>query len=228
MENVRLLVAEHLVARDGDRDHAAVRLLGGGAGAQINARGDSEPSWSPDGTRIAFTRLVGRNLEVFVMKADGSGQRALTHGSPNHLDPAWSPDGKTIAYSRLAQAHGQTLGGQVYTVPSNGGAQRRLTTGAGGYDELLGWSPDGKQIAFVRGTDLWIAKTDGSKAVRVIGGPGMAGDPAWSPDGRSIAFRSTRDGNTDIYIMNADGSGEPQRLTNAPGDDTTPSWQPIH
>jgi len=79
----------------------AAVALGGGAGAQISTRGDSEPSWSPDGTRIAFTRLVGSSLEVFVMKADGSGQRALTHGSPNHLDPAWSPDGKTIAYSRL-------------------------------------------------------------------------------------------------------------------------------
>src|SRR5581483_11525859 len=71
-------------------------------------------------------------------------------GARDHLDPLWSPDGKTIAYSRLARSHGQTLGGEIYSVPAAGGAQRRITNGAGGYDELLGWSPDGKQLAFER------------------------------------------------------------------------------
>src|SRR5262249_35788081 len=124
--------------------------LSGSSAAQTVTRGDSQPAWAGDGTRLAFVRLVGSHLEVFVMRADGSGLHALTHGAPDHVDPAWSPDGKTIAYSRLVEAHGQTLAGQVYSVPSTGGAQRRLTSGTGGYDELLGWSPDGKQIAFER------------------------------------------------------------------------------
>jgi len=43
-----------------------------------------------------------------------------------------------------------------------------------------------------------------------------------------IVYPSDRDGDYDLYIRNADGTGKPQRLTNAPGEDTSPSWQPIH
>jgi len=127
----------------------ALALCGGGSAAGVT-RGDIQPTWSPDGKRIAFARLVGGNLELFAMNADGTGQRALTHGAPDHLDPAWSPDGTKIAFSRLVRAHGQTLGGQVFVVPSTGAAQKRLTAGSGGYDEVFGWSPDGKRIAFER------------------------------------------------------------------------------
>jgi Tol biopolymer transport system component len=50
-----------------------------------------------------------------------------------------------------------------------------------------------------------------------------SGNPTWSPDGRKIAFDARRDGNTDIYVMNADGSGLTQ-MTNGPGYDGMPSW----
>ena len=129
---------------------AALALGGGALARSAVTRGDIQPTWSPDGKRLAFARLVGGHLQLFVMNADGSGQRALTHGAPDHLDPAWSPDGKTLAFSRLVRAHGQTLSGQVYSVPSTGGAQKRLSSGTGGYDELFGWSPDGKQLLFDR------------------------------------------------------------------------------
>src|SRR5581483_3110698 len=73
--------------------------------------GDIQPTWSPSGKQNAFARLVGSHIELFVMDADGSGQHALTHGAPDHVDPTWSPDGKTIAYSALREANGQTLAG---------------------------------------------------------------------------------------------------------------------
>src|SRR5262249_11751325 len=129
----------------------AALALGAAAGAQVGVtRGDIQPTWSPDGKKIAFARLVGGHLQLYVMNADGRGQAARTHRGPRHLDPAWSPDGKTIAFSRLVRAHGQTLAGQVYSVPSGGGGQNRLSSGTGGYDELFGWSPDGKQLLFDR------------------------------------------------------------------------------
>jgi Tol biopolymer transport system component len=55
--------------------------------------------------------------------------------------------------------------------------------------------------------------------------PAFDDDPAWSPDGRLIAFRSTRDGNTDIYVMNADGSGQ-RNLTRSPANEGRFAWAP--
>ncbi|MDN5771478.1 MAG: hypothetical protein L0H24_11365, partial [Microlunatus sp.] len=60
---------------------------------------DGDPSWSPDGTQIAFTRLVGGpdgNPDVYVMNADGSGQRAIAETKADDVKPVWSPDGKNL------------------------------------------------------------------------------------------------------------------------------------
>ncbi len=66
---------------------------------------------------------------------------------------------------------------------------------------------------------------DGSGQRKLTRNPAFDGDPAWSPDGRSIAFRSTRDGNTDIYVMNADGS-EQRNLTRSPANEDGFAWLP--
>jgi len=186
----------------------AALALGGAAGAQGSVTGgDIPPTWSPDGKKIAFARLVGGHLQLYVMNADGSGQRALTHGAPDHLDPAWSPDGKTIAFSRLVRAHGQTLAGQVYSVPSGGGGQKRLSSGTGGYDELFGWLPDEKQLLFdrIRGGvgALYVMNADGSGQQSLT--PSPEDDDylvAWSPNGKKISFdRTAANAFGDVYVM---------------------------
>ena len=68
----------------------------------------------------------------------------------------------------------------------------------------------------------------GSRLLDLINGKSTPGDvqtPAWSPDGRKLAFVSRRDGNSDIYVMNADGSGQ-ENLTRQPANDSHPSWSP--
>ena len=89
-----------------------------------------EPAWSPDGRRIAFRRydrqpqvVPGRVVrsagsDLFVVNADGSGLRRLTHHAENMRWFAWSPDGRTIAYLRNRE---------VYTVKADGTGERRLT-----------------------------------------------------------------------------------------------------
>ena len=66
---------------------------------------------------------------------------------------------------------------------------------------------------------------DGSGETRLTNGPGADWSPIWSPDGARIAFESQRDGNWDIYLVDADGSGL-TRLTDNPARDKSPSWAP--
>lgn len=66
---------------------------------------------------------------------------------------------------------------------------------------------------------------DGAGRVNLTRNPAADRDGQWSPDGRQIAFASDRDGDYDIYVMEADGS-DVRQLTNDPGDDTDPSWSP--
>ena len=78
------------------------------------------------------------------------------------------------------------------------------------------------RIAFIWGTSLNVMNSDGS--VREL--TTQASPMSWSPDGTKVAFGSRRDGNWEVYVMNADGSGVATRLTNHPAEDNAPSWSP--
>src|SRR5439155_26066156 len=85
----------------------AIWVLGlDGSGARRVVAGTNvSPSWSPDGTKLVFSRDWGRYIyDVFVVGADGTGLRRLTHGPGEKLYPAWSPDGTKIAFSRGPRA----------------------------------------------------------------------------------------------------------------------------
>ena len=64
-----------------------------------NEAWDFNPSWSPDGKKIAFSSDRDGNLEIYVMKADGTNQRRLTKNEVDDIEPSWSPDGTQIAFS---------------------------------------------------------------------------------------------------------------------------------
>ena len=96
------------------------------------------------------------------------------------------------------------------------------------------WSPGGFRIAFTTETSVgppasWISVVDADGGdLRNLTHEPVSGDccPSWSPDGSQIAFEGRRDGNRDIYIMNADGSSQ-TNLTNNPAMDYGPDWQPL-
>jgi TolB protein len=173
-----------------------------------------DASWSPDGTRIAYRFERSGDPEIWVMNADGKGQRRLTAG----LSPAWSPDGSLIAFSGRAG---------LSVIRPDGTGLRVLPDTEGG--EYPSWSPDGSRIAFNSNLTgdhvMHIAQADGSKVVDLSRvGEGWQVD--WSPDGRSILFTSHRDhpdNYTDVYVMRPDGSSV-RRLTHNRA--YTAAWSP--
>ena len=130
----------------------------------------SEADWSPDGTKIAFSLVVGNRYmgytaDIWVANPDGSGlHRPVTEPEVDRLSPAWSPDGTKLAFAQ---------GKEIYVVDADGSDRRLLTVG---FDPA--WSPDGTKIVFGRGvrgsrSDLYVVKADGSGARRLTRGPGI-------------------------------------------------------
>ena len=159
------------------------------------------------------------NLELYLMNADGSGQRRLTRNAASDDQPVWSRDGGQIAFVRSVRGDEA-----IYVVNADGTGARRLSPSRA-HDGGPAWSPDGKRIAFVRGGDLWTMAPDGRGAKRLTSGPENDGAMTWSPDGRRIAFSSEVDGDSDLYTVRADGSAR-RRLASGPGSDLRPAWSP--
>jgi Tol biopolymer transport system component len=160
------------------------------------------PVWSPDGRRIAFLSRRDGNKELYVVNADGSGQRRLTRDASNSATPAWSPDGRTLAFEAGREG---AIG--VYSVNADGSGRRRLARNG----SAPAWSPDGRTLAFFSGAKIYLMDADGSEH-RPLTNPLRCcrkSSLAWSPDGRKLAFLIYRDcaQSCGLYVVRNDGSG---------------------
>ena len=116
--------------------------------------GVRSPVWSPGGRRIAFLSRGERSKEVYVVNADGSGQRRLTGDARFPAAPAWSPNGRQIAFEG-----GSGAPSSVYVVNADGSGQRRLARNG----RAPAWSPDGRTIAFFSDSKMYLMNADGSE-----------------------------------------------------------------
>lgn len=195
---------------------------------------DGFPTFSRDGTRIAFKRNpVPNSMPNWeewgdVMVADADGGRpivldAMVH-SPSPM--TWSADGRFLVYSR-------TVGDvdQVFVAATDGSGRRQVTVGS-----EFSWSPtlspDGRTIAYAKGypsvTGIYVIQTDGTGERPITTGRMDAFDSAeWSPDGSTLLFSFTAIGGAggDVWSVALDAMPE-RRLISAPGNDYFPTWSP--
>ena len=184
------------------------------------------PSWSPDGTKLAFDVQSGGDTEIYVATiygSSGSNLSKLTTTPGWNFLPAWSPDGSRIAY-----VHTSGPNHDIWLVNADGSNPVRLTHDPD-FDLNPTWSPDGTKVAFesnrTASPEVYVMNADGSHVSRLTNTPGFDGSPAWSPDGRQIAFVSDRD-EPGIYLMASDGS-KVRKLVAGDGErPLDPEWSP--
>src|SRR5439155_3722246 len=157
-----------------------------------------EPSWSPDGGRIACVRYSPQ--DVFVVDLVTGVATQVTSGSLiGNRDPAWSPDGARIAFTTYVDGHSH-----VAVINPDGSDPVVLTAGSQ-TDSHPTWSPNGRRIAFARygggSYQIFVMNADGTELQQITWG-GFNEAPSWSPDGTRIAFDG---GTSDVRTMNADG-----------------------
>jgi Tol biopolymer transport system component len=178
-------------------------------------RQDTSPTWSPDGTMIAFQtgRWMGSSSfgevghsEIAVMNADGSDVRRITADCADDYDPTWLAKDSVVRTLPISGLSGRPdLGDAHVPDPS---------------DILLG-----RQVGNF--SDLFALDPETGTLTNLTADFASQGTPAWSPDHSQIAFSGDVDepGNYDIYVMNADGSNV-RRLTTDPEGEARPSWAP--
>jgi Tol biopolymer transport system component len=221
-------------------------------------------AWSPDGRWIAFARTTSGQQhdargypilhdDVFIVNADGSGLRQLTH-TGDAWNPVWSADGREIVFARASyyvsvQHQTEGITASMWTVHPDGTGLRQLTPVVAGQDDQPGsFSPDGRWLAFTRTepsppTGL-LPNTSSVYLLELSNGivrklASQASDPAFSPNGKWIALSSTRAHNgTDragedatayageLYLVDLTGKHW-SRLTDTSGiDEDYPSFSP--
>jgi dipeptidyl aminopeptidase/acylaminoacyl peptidase len=170
----------------------------------IATSGDGDVSVAPDGREIAVA-IHGEpvadatNVDVYVMRADGSGLHAVTTGAGADNTPRYSPDGRWLAYLSLERPGFEADRGRLMLLPRSGGAPVELTKGwtvsVGSYT----WCPDSKCVYAVveeRGRiNVHRIELGTLHDVVVVGGNGVNTQVAVAPDGRTLAYvhRSNRE-----------------------------------
>ncbi|MGB8930621.1 MAG: Tol-Pal system beta propeller repeat protein TolB [Anaeromyxobacteraceae bacterium] len=183
-------------------------------------------TWSPDGSRIAFTAAQnGGTTDVWVADADGGNAKRLTKDPADDLSPTWSPDGRRIAF--VSNRAGSP---QIYVMNADGSDPRRLTF-QGNYNQTPQWSPRGDLIAFTarderKVFDIFVVSPDSGKVARVTQNQGATNEePTWAPNGRLLAFTSDRKGAPQLVVSSPDGDRQVM-VTDGRATIATPAWGP--
>ncbi|HEV8419868.1 MAG TPA: DPP IV N-terminal domain-containing protein [Actinomycetota bacterium] len=194
--------------------YALARVFGVGATKRPPAGGSNLPT----NGKIAFVRVFETadswsSVAVHVMEPDGTGLERVSSELPAAADLSWSPDGTRLA---MAAAQGSSPNDymQIYVLNADGSDLTQLTHDPSSEDIDPAWSPDGEKIVFAKWSDdgtssgLYITGVDGNGQTRLTDSASLDSSPAWFPDGSGILFKRDTMGVTQLFLVNADGTGK--------------------
>src|SRR2546425_5794405 len=187
------------------------------------------PSWTADGHLVFHSRrkeakqhgIAARN--IWIVGADGSGERQLTKGTKDEYHPVVSPDGKKLLF--VSELNGSR---DIWIADADGQNAVPLTDDPGTEDQPA-WSADGRQIVYAAfpkeggSFDLWLMYADGSGRRRLTTTPANEIFPAWHPNGGTIAYVTDAGGNFDIHTIDV-RDGHTTALVVSPDQETRPAW----
>lgn len=180
------------------------------------------PSWSPDGTKIAYVSFEKQKAIVYVQNLVTSQRILVANLKGTNSAPSWSPDGSQLAMTLSASGLGQ-----IYIANADGSGLRRISY-SNGIDTEARFSPDGQSLFFTSdrsgGPQIYRMSVTGGEAKRVTFSGDYNISPRIAPDGKTLAYISRRGGKFQLFALDL-AQNQELRLTEA-GFDESPSFAP--
>lgn len=189
---------------------------------------DAYAAFAPDGRSLVFQSNPGGNFDLYTIGIDGGEPKLLLSSPADDITPRWSPDGKTLAF--VSERDGNR---EIYLCDPAGSNLRNLTRHPSA-DIHPFWSRDGSRLLFSSNRDtanaddfdIYEMKSDGSGVQRITHGPEIDTYASWSPDEKRIVTRRQIGSDSEVFVMNADGSAAVDISNDPEAYDGWPVWSP--